>query len=58
MKEKKDSVTIIDELWQIVEELEARDISANSIHENLHGVSWTELCNKGVKLFKQLKKVD
>ena len=36
MKEKKDSVTIIDELWQIVEELEARDISANSIYENLH----------------------
>ena len=58
MKEKKDSVTIIDELWQIVEELEARDISANSIYENLHGVSWIELCDKGIKLFNALKTVE
>ena len=58
MKKKKDSVTIIDELFQIVEELDARDVSANSIHENLQGVSWVELCNKGIKLFKSLKIVE
>ncbi len=58
MKEKKDSVTIIDELFQIVEEFDARDTSGNSIYENLHGVSWIELCNKGIKLFKALKTVE
>jgi hypothetical protein len=49
-------VELIDKLFQLVEELEARSISANSIFEELHGVSWINVCDRGIKLFEELKK--
>ena len=45
----------INELFEIVTELDARNISSNSVHEKFHGVGWVELCDKGIKLFEQLK---
>lgn len=46
---------IINELFGILEELDARNISTNSIYEQFHGLSWTELCKKGIELFEQIK---
>ena len=46
---------IINELFDIVEEFDARNISCNSVFEKFHGTGWIELCDKGIKLFEQLK---
>ena len=53
---KKTRQELIDELCIISAELEARDISANSIFEKYNGTSYVDLCDKGIKLFEELKK--
>ena len=55
MKANKDETSIIYELFIILEELDARNSSFNSIYENFHGISWDDLCDKGVCLLNQLK---
>lgn len=47
---------IIEELYKILAELEARELSANLITPEYFGVSWRELCEKGIKLFRRLER--
>lgn len=47
---------IIDQLFDIVTELDARNISANCVIPELTGIGWTELCEKGIELLWQIKK--
>ena len=46
---------IINKLFDIVTELDARNIGANCVIPELTGVGWTELCEMGIKLFEQIK---
>lgn len=46
---------IIGALFDIATELDARNIGANSVIEKFHGVDWTELCEKGIKLLWKIK---
>lgn len=48
-----DTTKIIDILYDIVIELDARDTSNNSV--NMTNYSWDELCEMGINLFTQLK---
>lgn len=41
-------------LWDIVEELIARETSNNCVIPPLQGKSWDELCKDGIRLFKEL----
>lgn len=47
---------IIEELYKVLAELEAREIGANMIFEEYFGCSWLDLCEKGIKLFRRLEK--
>ena len=47
---------ILDELNLIIMELYARETSNNCVVSELHNQNWDTLCDKGVELFKQLKK--
>ena len=51
-----DKSKIIEQLFIIVTELDARECSNNSIASCFHGISWETLCNMGINLFEQLKK--
>lgn len=46
---------IIDELFKVLNELDARECSNNCIHVDFFGCSWNDLCDEGIELFKQLK---
>lgn len=46
---------IIDELFDISTELDARNIGGNSVIEKFQGVGWTELCEMGISLFEKIK---
>jgi len=46
---------ILDKLYNIVVELEARETSNNCIIDNLQQFGWDELCDKGIELFEKLK---
>lgn len=48
------STEIIEKLFEILTELDARNTSANEVIPNLQGVSWKTLCNRGQELFKEL----
>ena len=50
-----DESKIIEQLFIIITELDARDCSSNSVESSLHGISWDALCNMGIDLFNQLK---
>lgn len=50
-----DDEAIIDKLFHILRELDARTCSCNCIHSQWIGTSWIELCDKGIDLFKKLK---
>lgn len=52
-----DDSKIIEQLFIIVTELDARDCSNNSIASCFHGISWETLCNMGINLFEQLKHI-
>jgi hypothetical protein len=41
-------------LYDIVEELTAREASNNCVVRVLQGKSWKELCEDGIRLFKEL----
>lgn len=45
----------INNAYDIIEELNVRDVANSSVHEKFQGVSWEELCEMAIKLFKQLK---
>ena len=46
---------IINQLFDIATELDARNIGANCVIPELTGVGWTDLCEMGIELFKQIK---
>ena len=39
----------------MVEELHAREISNNCIHEDFTAVSWEELCEDAIELLEEIK---
>lgn len=45
---------LIEELTKIVDELNAREISNNSVWAELTKYSWDELCDRAIELIKQL----
>lgn len=47
---------IIEELYEILVELEARELGANMVIEKYFGKSWLDLCEHGIKLFRRLKR--
>lgn len=46
---------IIEQLFRVATELDARECSLNSVMQEYHGVGWKDLCDIGIELFKQLK---
>ena len=46
---------VIEQLFRVVTELDARDCGCNSIISEYHGTGWKELCDVGIELFEQLK---
>jgi hypothetical protein len=44
---------IIDQLYAVIEEFDARESSGNCL--SLYAFNWDELCDKGIRLFEQLK---
>ena len=52
-----DDSKIIEQLFIIVTELDARDCSNNSIESCFRGISWETLCSMGINLFEQLKHI-
>lgn len=51
----KNNEVIIDDLYNIIVELDAREISGNCVVDNLIGKSWTELCEEAIGLLEKLK---
>ena len=48
-----DDSNIIEQLFIVITELDARDSSNNCV--NMQEFSWNELCDMGINLFNQLK---
>lgn len=46
---------IIDMLYHIVIELDARNSVSNCVNPELLSYGWNNLCDKGIELFQQLK---
>ena len=49
---------IIDRLYLILAELDARESGGNCIIRELLAKGWDELCDEGISLFEQLKQPD
>lgn len=47
---------LIDEVLDIGVELDARELGGNCILEKYLGTSYVDLCDKGIKIFEELKK--
>ena len=45
------------ELLEIATELDAREVSNNCVIAQLQGVSWLDLCDRGIEILKMLKEV-
>ena len=52
---KSREAEIIEELFEIVTELEARELCGNMVIEKFQGTSWSRLCQQGKDLFRQLE---
>lgn len=52
----------VDELWELADEIYAREFSSNSVYNKFHSKSWDDLCNRviclGAKLKAHNKKMD
>lgn len=46
---------IIDELFMVATELDAREFSSNCVIPELQALSWAELCDKGIALLQKIK---
>lgn len=59
LKEQMESIEkrirMIDDLYDITTEIDARETSCNCVIEKLQGLSWEELCNKGIEILEKLK---
>lgn len=45
----------VDELWNLTDEMYAREFSSNSVYEQFGGKSWNDLCNRVIQLAAKLK---
>ncbi len=59
LKEPMDSIEatirMFDELQAIVTELDAREISNNCVIQELQGISYKDLCDRGIEILTKLK---
>jgi len=46
---------IIEKLFRVVTEFDARECSFNSVMSEYHVTGWNELCDIGIELFQRLK---
>ncbi len=45
----------INEVFEIMTELHAREVSGNCVIRNLQGKGWKELCNDAIELLKEIR---
>ena len=59
LKEQMDFIEarlmMLDDLYDIVVELDSREFSNNCVVDRLIGLSWDELCDKGIEILTKLK---
>ena len=59
LKEQMDFIEarlkMLDDLYDIAVELDSREFSNNCVVDRLTGLSWDELCNKGIEILTKLK---
>ena len=59
LKEQMDYIEarlmMLDELYDIAVELDSREFSNNCVVDRLIGLSWDELCDKGIEILTKLK---
>ena len=59
LKEQMDFIEarlmMLDDLYDIAVELDSREFSNNCVVDRLIGLSWDELCDKGIALLQELK---
>ena len=46
---------MLDDLYDIVVELDSREFSNNCVVDRLTGLSWDDLCDKGIEILTKLK---
>jgi hypothetical protein len=46
---------MLDDLYNIAVELDSREFSNNCVIDRLTGLSWDELCDKGIEILTNLK---
>lgn len=54
--EKGEDYRSAEEIRAITEEIMAREGNCDLLYPEYNGVGWNDLCDKGIKLFEQLKK--
>ena len=59
LKEQMDYIEarlkMLDDLYDIAVELDSREFSNNRVVDRLIGLSWDELCDKGIEILTKLK---
>ena len=55
LEEQKETTDIINKLYSIVVELDARECSNNMVSIGLRDKSWTELCEEAIQLLEKIK---
>ena len=59
LKEQMDWIearlVMLDDLYDIAVELDSREFSNNCVIDRLIGLSWDELCDKGIEILTKLK---
>lgn len=50
-----DNQMIIDKIYDIIIELDARESGGNLLFTGLQDKSWTELCEEAIRLLEQIK---
>lgn len=55
MEQNSRESKIIEKLFRILTELDARESSCNCVVSELISKSWIELCDDAIELFEQLK---
>ena len=59
LKEVQDYLTqravLLNDIYNIAVELDAREFSNNCVVDNLQQFSWNELCDKGIEILEKLK---
>ena len=48
-------IRMLDDLYNIAVELDARETTSNCVVDSLVPLSWDEVCDKGIEILKKLK---